>query len=108
MPADAPNITYKDIEQYLELEEGRKRLEREARALGKQSGEIADKLLAFARAHGGKAQSILRSGYVLAVVTKPGTVEWKKEFVRQAGLDAAEALIAAAPTRESLSVEKAA
>jgi len=110
MPAEDPPapVFRKDIVEFLDLEERRKTLEREARQLGKQSGEIADRLLAYARAHGGKGQSIVRSGYVLAVVIGRGSVPWKQEFVRVAGLDAAEALIAAAPPVEKLSVEAAA
>jgi len=109
--ADAPKtpfITRHDIEEYLELEERRKGLNRESAQIAKQAEVIEQKLEAFVRANGGKEKSLSRSGYVLAIKTCKGSPAWKVEFVKVAGIAASEQLIASAPTRESLTVEKAA
>jgi hypothetical protein len=102
----APHVTKVDIEQYLELDARRRALMREASDIAKQQAEVADKLSEFVAAHGGRERSCTRSGYVLAIITKPGSVSWKPEFIRVAGEAAAEALIAAAPPREALTVTK--
>jgi hypothetical protein len=50
---------------------------------------------------------VISCGYRLAIVQKNGTVSWKDEFVRAAGHEKAEELLAAAPKKDVLSVEKA-
>lgn len=97
--------TKKDIEKYLSLEERRKALQREARALEAEAEPLETLMLEFVRAKGGDARSVERSGFVLAIGTRAGTVRWKDEFVRECGNKKAEALIEAAPPREFLSVE---
>ncbi len=102
-----PFITKHDIEEYLELEERRKGLNREAAQVAKQAEAIEQKLEEFVRATGGKEKSVSRSGFVLAIKTAKGTVGWKAEYVKVKGNEAAEQLMAAAPPREFFSVEKA-
>ncbi len=103
-----PRVTKKLIEEHQELEARRKALSREASDLRKQQDAIEEALVALVREEGGKARSVKKCGYVLAMHDASGSVGWKQEFVKVAGIDAAEELIAAAPKREVLSVEKAA
>lgn len=105
--ADAPYVTKAMIQEYLELEEERKRLDRDARALAKKASAIAAKLLTFVKVHGGKERSVVRSGYRLAIDLAPGYPSWKQEFVRVAGLDEANRISAEQPKREVLSINPA-
>lgn len=98
-------VTKALIEKYLALEESRKSLNRQAAALEKQADEIEAELTKFVRANGGQEKFVRRSGFVLALMSKRCTPKWREEFERIAGIDAAEAIVAKAPTREFLNVE---
>lgn len=100
------HVTQKTIEQYLALHANRRELQRRAKALDKEAEEIESHLAAYVAAHGGKAKSVKRSGYVLSLQAQAGSVQWKPAFISVAGQDAAEKLIADAEPRESLHVEK--
>jgi hypothetical protein len=102
----APHVTSTDIETYLSLEEERLELGRKARDLEKKAEPLKKKLKEFVRIKGGKALSTVRSGFRLALELVNGSVSWKPEFIRVAGQDAADEIIAACPKRESLSVER--
>jgi len=103
----AERILKADIEQFLKLRDRRRELERRAKALEKDAKKLEERLAAHVRKHGGKARTVVRSGFVLSLADKPGSVQWKTHFIEQAGHDAAEALIEAAETREVLTVEAA-
>lgn len=105
MPETSPYITYAHLEEYLRLQEERKALARQSADLGKQLAGLASKITAFVRAEGGSDRTVIRSGYVLALKSKKGSVAWKAEFVRLAGEEAAEKLIAAAEPGEELVIE---
>ncbi len=105
---EAPYVTRQDIEAYLDLDERRKAFNRQADDLKKQQDAIAEKLMTFVSVRGGSDKSVERSGFVLAIHTARCAVKWKEEFVKVQGLAVAEALTAAQPSREYLSVEKAA
>ena len=98
-------ITRKTIEAYLELDAQRKALSRQASDLKKKQDELEEQLKTFVRESG--ERTVKRSGYVLSLTTEKGSVAWKGEFVKLAGQQRAEELIAAAPTKEGFSVEAA-
>ena len=101
----APNITRADITEYLRLDKERLDLQRQARDKGRLQEAIEAKLTAYVEAKGGDARSVERSGFVLAIKTKAGSVKWADEFVRVAGEVEAQRLRADAPRVEFLSVE---
>jgi hypothetical protein len=104
----APKMTRVEIDKYFELDKERLSLQRQAKDLEALQEKIEDKMVAVVRANGGKERTVLTCGYVLAIKDANGAVKWKDEFVRVAGSDEAEKLIAAAPKRDKFSVEKAA
>lgn len=108
MAKDVPYVTRADIAEYLRLEDRRKALMREANDLKKQSDALAEKMKAFVRSTAGKEQSVLRSGFVLAIRLVQGSVSWKQKFIERLGVKEAEKLVQAAPKREVLTVQKAA
>ena len=100
------NVTRVDIEKYLRLDRERLELQRQAKDKGRLQEAIENKLWDWTKANGGDAQSCERSGYVLAIKSKAGTVKWADEFVRVAGETEAQRLRDAAPRAEFLSVEQ--
>jgi uncharacterized caspase-like protein len=103
----APYVTRADIEEFLELEEERKSLNRQADDLARKAAPLKDKLSQFVAFAAGPSKSIERSGYVLAMLTRAGRVDWKSEFIHVAGETEAERLVRECPKSEFLSVEKA-
>jgi hypothetical protein len=99
------NLTKADIEAYLALHEERLSLQRQARDKEREAEELEQKIWAWVDAKGGDARSCERSGFVLAIKTRAGSVQWKTEFIRVAGAEEAEKLTSAAPPREFLSIE---
>ena len=104
--AKVPHITKDDIERYLQLEEERRELNRLAKAKGDLAAEIEEKIEAFARANGGSDLTVERSGFILAIKTKAGTVAWKHEFIKLTSEEEAERLKGLCPRVEFLSVER--
>lgn len=102
----AARLTTKEIEEYLDLEERRQALERQARQLSKQAGELERKFMAHVKEHGGAKLFVTSCGFRLGIEFKRGSVSWKDHFTKLAGNDAAETLITSAPQRESLSVQR--
>ena len=93
-----PRFARKDLDLYVQLNEERKSLKRQADELKKQADEIEERLLAFTIAHGGKQAPLRKHGWLLGVKMASDSVQWKHEFIRIQGEEAAEALIAAAKT----------
>lgn len=99
--AKLPRLTVANCARFLELKQERLELERQARALATEERQLAELMLIHTRAAGG----MLKKGKLkLAIEQKPGSVSWKSEFIRVAGADAANKLIAAAPVGERLVV----
>jgi hypothetical protein len=96
-----------ELEQYLQMEEQRRNLSREADALERAAKPLKEKFKAYAEAEGGKARRVEVCGHVLAIVTKNGQVKWKDEFSRVAGPIETARIAAAPPQVDSLTVEKA-
>lgn len=103
-----PRVTKALIEKYLKLEEERKSLSRQSKDLKVEQDVIHEAMEQFVRDNGGKGKTVSHAGFVLAIITKNGSVSWKDEFVKKCGSEIAEELIAAAPKKEELTVEKAA
>lgn len=101
----AANVTRADITEYLKLDKERLDLQRQARDKACLQEAIETKLWAYVEAKGGDGRSCERSGFVLAIKTKVGTVKWAEEFVRVAGELEAQRLRAEAPRVEFLAVE---
>jgi hypothetical protein len=99
------NITRADITEYLRLDKERLDLQRQARDKARLQDVLETKLWSWVEAKGGDARSCERSGFVLAIKTKAGSVKWAEEFVRIAGEVEAQRLRAEAPPAEFLSVE---
>ena len=100
-----PRPTKAQLVRFLEIQAEQKRLRREATDLNAELEPIAKQLEEFVREKGGKQRSLVSCGHRIALKLTRGTVPWKKEFIRAQGQDAAEALVKAAPTKESLTVE---
>lgn len=99
-------LTSARLQEYLDLHEQRKALQRQAKVLNEQAAAIEADIEAHVRAKGGKERAVKMAGYLLAITTKPGSVKWKDAYVGVAGSEAAEQLIAAAPRVDELTVEK--
>lgn len=106
MPKTAPPTAPKkaQIEKYLAALAKMRQLQREARSHARIAAELGSKLMAFAKAAGGKKRTVETCGFVLALIKKRLPVVWKVEFVRLAGVEEAEKLIKAAPQKDTLSV----
>lgn len=104
----AKRLTKVDLARYHELIEEQKQLRRRATDLNAEIEPLVEKFTEHVRANGGKNKLVQVCGYLLRLVSKPGTPAWKKEFVRLAGQPAAEELIGQQPMREELKVEAAA
>lgn len=97
-----------DIEQFLDLDEQRKALNRQADSLKRQVDLLGEKITQHIVDEGGKAHRLVYRGFLLAIDLAKGTVRWKDEFIRLAGSEEADKLAAAAPPREVLVVQRAA
>lgn len=105
MPEKTGHLVRKEIEEFLDLEARRKAANRLADDLEKQAEVLKAKIWEFVEAKGGDARSVERSGFVLAIHQKAGTVSWKTEFIREKGPVEAAKLVAACPKKDYLVVE---
>lgn len=103
-PAPA-RLTRAEINEYRRLHEEAKSLRRQASDLLKQAEPLQDRFLAYVRANGGKERFVRTCGFVLSILLKRAAVQWKPEYIRVAGPEAAEELVQKAEQREELSVE---
>jgi hypothetical protein len=99
-------VTKTEIEEYLELEQERKELERKARTIARRTSALAAHFTEEVEASGKTA--ITRSGYRLSLVDGRAYVSWKDEFVRECGALKADEILQAAPVKKKLDVQKAA
>lgn len=96
--------TEADFRAWLDRDARRKELQREARQLQAENDVVAEDLLALFRADG--KSSCRRGNCVAEIEVKPGTVSWKDEFLRAVGSEAATAIAAAVPSRESVKIRE--
>lgn len=97
-----------ELAQWHELELQRLEYNRLAKDLAALQEPLEEKFAAYVAEKGGKARAVTSCGFTLKLTAKRGSVQWKNEFVRVAGPDGpklAEAIIAAQPTKDVLSIE---
>jgi hypothetical protein len=97
--------TRAELERYFELDQQRLALQRQAKDLEKLQEELRQRFLLHVRETAGPERALTRCGYRLAINQVNGRVEWKTEFMRVAGVEAAEELIEAAPKVDKLVIE---
>lgn len=96
------SVTLQELERFAELEERRKQADREARNLGKEIAQLRRKFEAAMQADG--KQAATRYGFRLVFVEGRPRVAWKDEFIRIAGSESADQLMADAPRPAKLEV----
>lgn len=101
----ASRLTSKELAQWSELEAQRLALQRQVKDVAALQEKLEEKFFAHVVANGGAERVVLSCGYRLRIDVKRGSVQWKPEFIRVAGHEAAEELIAAAPTKDVLVIE---
>ena len=89
-------ITTKDIETF-------KRLRDKRAALEKQEETLRKRLMDGLREQGG---SVTRGIWTCALVPYAGQPSWKTEFIRVAGDEAAQVLLAAAPKHDRIIIKE--
>lgn len=105
MSAKGPHLVKSEIEEYLDLEERRLNLQREAADLEKLAKVLKSKIWLYCEAEGGSDRTCVRSGYVISLKSKAGSPSWKEEFLRVAGPVEAARIVAETPKRDYLTVE---
>jgi len=88
-----------------DLDEERKRLGRDAAALGKLIGEMDRELMALVDAEAGSERSITLKHFRLSIVQVKKSVSWLTEFTKRLGKELAEELKDNVGTRDSLVIE---
>lgn len=104
----ADDLKRDELENWFDLHDQRRALERQASDLKKQADRIEPKIWAFIKKHGGRARAVSKWGFNLAVRVARASVSWKSEFIAVAGQEKADEVAAAAGDKESLSVERVA
>ena len=97
--------TKKELDRWVELEEQRLALARQTKDIVALQEEIEAKALDHVREHGGPERVSMCCGFRLEITLARKSVQWKPEFIKVAGMEKAEELIAAAGTREALKIE---
>lgn len=101
--AKAPSLSR--LRKWFALEKDRKAAQRKAQDLLKQQHEIEEECTAYVQAAGGETKCVILHGYRLLLEIVHAAVQWKKEFVKRHGQDAAEKLVAAAEKSYDLVIE---
>jgi hypothetical protein len=94
------------LAQYFAWDEERLALGRQAKDIKNLQGEIEEQVLEYVRDNGGPERCTIVCGYRLSIDLKRENVDWKTEFMRVAGQEAAENLIAAAEKKEVPKIER--
>lgn len=97
-------ITAKSLAHYVELDEERKGLEREARNIQKEIELIGDEFREELKRR--KVNSVKEGSYQVQLVDGRASVSWKDEFIRIAGSERAIEIQDAAPIPKRLQVLK--
>lgn len=95
-------FTEETFREWVERDERRKDLEREARQLKTENDLITDDLFQSLKA--ADKTTVVRGKYRGELTKRSGTVSWKQEFIRSAGAVKADALAKAAPPVEGASI----
>jgi len=107
-PDASKKPTAAEINKYLELQERRKNLEREARSIYKAESSIGEKIEAYTTSQLAKTgnESTTLAGFTLMFVDGRVSPAWKREYIDALGEDAANAVVARTPASQSLVVER--
>jgi hypothetical protein len=95
----------RDLQRWHQLQLQRLSLARQAKDLKALLDPLEEKFLAHVQECGGRERAVISCGFRLAINEKRDSVAWKEEFIRVAGVEAAEKLIAAAGTKDVLVIE---
>ncbi len=107
-PAPAPKKpTRAQFESWLQLDEERKRLNREAAAVSKQQDGVGEAIMAYAIDAGGKERTVTCCGHRASVLSERKSPYWLGEFTKLAGQAKVEELREQQPMRDKLFVETA-
>jgi mRNA-degrading endonuclease RelE of RelBE toxin-antitoxin system len=99
-------ITAEQLEQYLQLDEQRKALDRQSRQLADAQAKMEDRFLAELNEEG--KREVRRGDYRVFIEDQRLHVAWKEEFIALKGPEAAAALAKLAPTRQRVRIAKVA
>ena len=107
-PDASKKPTAAEINKYLELQERRSNLEREARTIKKSADVLGEKIEAYVTSQLARTgnPSTQAYGFVMQFVDGRKNPAWKQEFIAVAGEDAANAVVARTPASQSLVVER--
>lgn len=105
MAKKEPALKKTDVQEFLDLEQRRLELQREAGDLEKLAKVLKARIWQHVKAKGGRKRSCTLSGFLLEIRKKPGSPAWKEEFLRVAGQVAAAKIVAATPKKDYLVVE---
>jgi hypothetical protein len=94
-----------ELDQWHEWELERLKLQRQVKDLEALQKPLKEKFLAFVQEKGGDERAVKSNGFLLKLNAKRESVSWKDEFVRVAGIDEAEAIIARQPSKDVLVIE---
>lgn len=97
-------FTEQALREWVERDERRRDLEREARQLAAENELIAKDLHAALKAAG--KTDLQRGGFGAEIEVTRGTVPWRDEFLRVAGSAAAKELADAAPSKERVKIRR--
>ena len=97
-------FTEQALREWVERDERRKDLEREARQLDAENKLVAADLLAVLKAAG--QAKITRGEFTAEQDKAKGSVSWKDAFIRAQGADAAIKLAAAAPEKDVVKIHR--
>ena len=95
------------VKRLLALEEKRKKLQRQIDAIKSEERVLKTDLISFIKKKVGRKKRVITIGkFVLSVVKVKKRVQWKSEFVRLAGAEAAQKIAEATPSVEALKVSQ--
>jgi len=96
-------ITAEQLEDYAKLEEQRKELDRQSRAIAKQQGILADHFKIALEA--ANKQTLTRGAFRVSLVESKCSVSYKDELIKQIGPLEVAKLADEAPTKTKVVVE---
>lgn len=97
-------VTKEEVAEYSKLECKASKLEREAKTYRDRQKQLEEKFELDLKAS--KKPSVIRHGYTFAWVNGTATVPWAAEFLKECGVDKANALKAAAAKEATASKMK--
>lgn len=105
-PAKVRTIYKADLEKREELLEQKRRLGREADAIGKQVEALDDEISRWVLDQAPKERTVNRSGFRLSILAKRKGVSWSGEFLKRFGVTEKKKLEERQPFVDKLQIEK--